>query len=40
MSLTARNERGQKLAAQRVRAYIEPFFGHTPVERVAREDVR
>jgi len=35
-----RNEKGQKLAAQRVRAYIEPFFGHMLVERVTREDVR
>ena len=37
---TSRNERGQKLAAQRVRAYIEPIFGHMLVERVSREDVR
>src|SRR5262249_31385850 len=37
---TARNEKGQKLAAQRVRAYLEPFFGHQHVERVTREDVR
>jgi integrase len=37
---TARSEKGQKLAAQRVRAYIEPFFGHMRVERVTREDVR
>ena len=37
---TSRNERGQKLAAQRVRAYIEPFFGSLLVERVTREDVR
>jgi len=37
---TARSEKGQKLAAQRVRAYIEPFFGHMLVERVSREDVR
>ena len=37
---TQRSEKGQKLAAQRVRAYIEPFFGHQLVERVAREDVR
>jgi integrase len=35
-----RNEKGRKLAAQRVRAYIEPFFGHMLVERVTREDVR
>lgn len=35
-----RNEKGQKLAAQRVRTYIEPFFGHMLVERVRREDVR
>ena len=37
---TSRNEQGQKLAAQRVRAYIVPFFGHMLVERVSREDVR
>src|SRR5262245_42614542 len=37
---TGRNEKGQKLAAQRVRAYIDPFFGHMLVERVPREDVR
>jgi len=35
-----RNEKGKKLAAQRVRTYIEPFFGHMLVERVTREDVR
>src|SRR5207249_9255686 len=35
-----RNEKGQKLAAQRVRRYIDPFFGHMLVERVRREDVR
>ena len=37
---TQRSEKGQKLAAQRVRAYIDPFFGHMLVERVTREDVR
>jgi integrase len=37
---TGRNEKGQKLAAQRVRVYIDPFFGHMLVERVSREDVR
>ncbi len=37
---TSRNEQGQRLAAQRVRAYMEPFFGHMLVERVTREDVR
>jgi integrase len=35
-----RNEKGQKLAAQRVRTYIDPFFGHMLVERVTRDDVR
>jgi len=35
-----RNEKGQKLAAQRVRTYIEPFFGHMLLERATREDVR
>ncbi len=37
---TQRNVKGQTLAAQRVRAYVEPFFGHMIVERVTREDVR
>ena len=37
---TALSEKGQKLAAQRVSAYIEPLFGHMLVERVTREDVR
>jgi integrase len=37
---TARSEKGQKLAAQRVRTYIDPFFGHMLVERVTRDDVR
>lgn len=37
---TGRSEKAQKLAAQRVRAYIEPYFGHMLVERVSREDVR
>ena len=36
----SRDEKGQKLAAQRVHAYLEPFFGHMLVERVTREDVR
>jgi integrase len=36
----ARDEKGQKLAAQRVRAYLDPFFGHMLVERVTREDLR
>src|SRR5690242_5748189 len=37
---TQRSEKGQRLAAQRVRDYVEPFFGHMLVERVSREDVR
>ena len=37
---TQRVERGRQLAAQRVRDYVEPFFGHMLVERVTREDVR
>lgn len=37
---TQRNEKGQRLTAQRVRDFIEPFFGHMLVERVRREDVR
>ena len=35
-----RNEKGQRLTAQRVRDFFEPFFGHQLVERVSREDVR
>ena len=35
-----RSEKGQRLAAQRVRDYIVPFFGHMLMERVTREDVR
>ena len=37
---TQRSEKGQKLAAQRIRAYIDPYFGQMLVGRVAREDVR
>lgn len=37
---TQRNEKGQQSAAQRVRDYIDPFFGSMLLERVAREDVR
>jgi integrase len=37
---TQRSEKGHKLAAQRIRAYIDPFFGHMLVERVTGEDVR
>ena len=35
-----RSEKGQKLAAQRVRDFVVPFFGHMHTERVKREDVR
>src|SRR5882672_9294830 len=35
-----RSEKGQKLAAQRVRDFFDPFFGHMLIERVTREDVR
>ena len=35
-----RTEKGQRLAAQRVRDFIVPFFGHMLMERVSREDVR
>jgi len=37
---TQRNEKGQSVAAQRVRDFIDPFFGSMLVGRVAREDVR
>src|SRR5262249_21747825 len=37
---TQRSEKCQKVAAQRVRTYIEPYFGHMLVARVQREDVR
>ena len=35
-----RNEKGQRQCAQRMRDYVEPFFGATELGRVAREDVR
>ena len=37
---TQRSEKGRKITAQRIRDYIEPFFGHMLVERVGSEDVR
>lgn len=37
---TQRTEKGRAVAAQRVRDYIEPFFGHWPLDRVTSEDVR
>jgi len=37
---TQRNEKGQGLAAQRVRDLIDPFFGDMLVGRVTGEDVR
>jgi len=37
---TQRSEKGQQQAAQRVRDYIDPFFGLHQLERVTREDVR
>lgn len=37
---TQRNEKGQRITAQRFRDYIEPFFGSVLLERVGREDVR
>jgi len=37
---TQRNEKGRQQSAQRVRDYVEPFFGHLAIERVTREDVR
>ncbi|HET9232948.1 MAG TPA: tyrosine-type recombinase/integrase [Candidatus Eisenbacteria bacterium] len=35
-----RSPKGQSLAAQRVRDFVEPYFGHVLIARVAREDVR
>ncbi len=37
---TQRSEKGQQSAAQRVRDYVEPFFGNMLLERVRGEDVR
>ncbi len=37
---TQRTEKGRSVAAQRVRDYVEPFFGDMAVERVTGEDVR
>jgi integrase len=37
---TARAEKQQQIAAQRVRDYLDPFFGHMMLDRVTREDVR
>jgi integrase len=37
---TQRNGKGLQQASQRVRDYIEPFFGNMAIERVTREDVR
>ena len=37
---TQRNEKSRRVAAQRVRDYIDPFFGQQLVGRVTREDVR
>src|SRR5213078_1153076 len=37
---TQRSEKGQKLTAQRVRDFLQPFFGQMLVGRVRREDVR
>ncbi len=37
---TQRSAKGRQQAAQRVRDYIEPFFGALALERVTREDVR
>ena len=35
-----RSEKGQRISAQRVRDYVEPFFGTMLLERVGPEDVR
>src|SRR5689334_15786847 len=37
---TQRNEEGRRLTEQRVRDYIDPYFGTQLVGRVACEDVR
>ena len=37
---TQRSEKGQGITAQRIRDYIEPFFGSMLLEKVEREDVR
>jgi integrase len=37
---TQRSAKGQKLTAQRVRDYLDPFFGQMLLGRVVREDVR
>lgn len=37
---TQRTGNGQKLAAQRVRDFFDPFMGHVLLERVTGEDVR
>ena len=37
---TVRSARDQRLAAQRVRDYLEPFLGHLLLSRVSPEDIR
>jgi len=37
---TQRSEKGQQQAAQRLRDYIDPFFGLHQLDRIGREDVR
>jgi integrase len=37
---TARREKDQRLASQRVRDYLVPFLGHLLMERLSREDCR
>jgi integrase len=37
---TGRNEKGQRLAAARVRLYLEPFMGHMLIEKVSPEHLR
>ena len=37
---TQRSKKGQGTAAQRIRDYIEPYFGHLLIEQVRSEDVR
>ncbi len=37
---TQRNEKGQRLTAQRVRDYLDPFMGHMLVEKVGGDDIR
>lgn len=37
---TVRSDRDQRLAAQRVRDYLEPYLGHLLLSRISPEDIR